>query len=191
MTGKNLKTESDEVLLGLIKAGDYSAFRELYDRQFDMLYGAAYNILREHDEAKDIIQDIFVWFWEHREHWNLTSSKGYLLTAVKFKTASYFRQNKSREDFYKRMAVRQPAEFDQSIEFEVRQLKELIERVTSELPERCREIFSLSRFDQLSNKEIAEKLNLSEKTVEAQITIALRKLREKLGRVSFLLYFFI
>jgi len=191
MTVKNIKPETEEVLLGLIKGGDYAAFRALYDLHFDTLYGTAYNIVREHSDAKDIIQDIFVWFWENREQWNLTSCKGYLLTAVKFKTASYFRANKSKEDFYKKMEIRQPAVVDESMELEVRQLRQLIEQITSELPARCQEIFRLSRFDQLSNKEIAVQLHISEKTVEAQITIALKKLREKLGRSNFIMFFFI
>nr|WP_121271787.1 RNA polymerase sigma-70 factor [Pedobacter schmidteae] len=190
MTIIDLQHETEEKLLLQIRSGNYQAFQELYDRHFDMLYGVAYNILREHSEAEDIIQDIFIWFWEHRSQWQLTSCKGYLLTAVKFKTASYFRKNKSREDFYKKLALQTSAELDASIELEIRQLKTLIQQSTSELPARCRQIFTLSRFEHLNNKEIAEKMGISEKTVEAQITIAIRKLRKNLGKASYVLFFF-
>ncbi|RZK39825.1 MAG: RNA polymerase sigma-70 factor [Pedobacter sp.] len=180
--------ESESTLLIKIKKNNYSAFEELYDRHFDSLYGYAYNIIREHADAQDIIQDIFVWFWEHRHEWNLTSSKGYLLTAVKFKTISYFRENKVRSDFYHKMAKRPNFEMDESLLLEVRELQELIRQITEQLPERCKQIFSLSRFEQVSNKEIALQLGISEKTVEAQITIALRKLKQKLRKASYLLF---
>lgn len=190
MTVRNLKTEAEEVLLGLVKAGEYAAFDELYNRHWSALYGMAYNILRDHSSAKDIVQDIFTWFWEHREQWNLTSCRGYLLTAVRFKTANYIRANKAREEFYQGMAKLSLQPADESELLEVRQLEEMILNITSELPERCREIFSMSRFEHLSNKEIAQKLDISEKTVEGHITIALKKLREKLGKGNLLLFFF-
>ena len=183
--------ETEEVLLQLIKQGDYVAFDELYNRYFSLLYSSAYNLLRDHPQSKDIVQDIFVWFWEHRLQWNLTSCKGYLLTAVKFKTANYFRENKVKDEFYKVLAKQKMEVADQSIQMEVMQLNELILNITAELPERCRQAFMMSRFDQLSNKEIAAKLNITEKTVEAHITASLKKLKEKLGKGNMLLYFFI
>lgn len=183
--------ETEEVLLQLIKQGEYAAFDELYNRYFSILYSSAYNLLRDHQQSKDIVQDIFVWFWEHRLQWTLTSCKGYLLTAVKFKTANYFRENKVKDDFYKALAKQKMEVADQSVEMEVMQLNELIRNITAELPNRCRQAFMMSRFDQLSNKEIATKLNITEKTVEAHITASLKKLKEKLGKGNMLLYFFI
>lgn len=182
MSVKLLKNESEEILLKLIKSGDYSAFDELYSRHFQTVYAMAYNILRDHQQSKDIVQDIFVWFWEHRAQWNLRSCRGYLLTAVKFKTANYFRKNKVKEAFFVGLAKQQMAFVDNSVLMEVRQLNDLILSLTAELPERCQEIFRLSRFDQLSNREIAVKLGITEKTVEAHITSGLKKLKDKLGK---------
>jgi RNA polymerase sigma-70 factor (ECF subfamily) len=190
MSVYHFKTETEEVLLGLIKTGNYAAFDELYNRHWSTLYGMAYNILRDHSSSKDIVQDIFVWFWEHREQWNLTSCKGYLLTAVRFKTANYIRASKARQEFYQFMPGQDNEFADQGMEFEARQLELLIQQITSELPERCQEIFRLSRFEYLPNKQIADKLGISEKTVEGHITAALKKLREKLGKRNFLLFLF-
>jgi len=182
------KTDSESALLVKVKEGDYSAFDELYNRHWSALYGMAYNILRDHSSSKDIVQDIFIWFWEHRAQWNLTSCKGYLLTAVRFKTANYIRANKARNEFYEAFTRESVKAIDESILQEVRQLQSLIEKITYGLPERCREIFSMSRFEQLSNKEISEKLGISEKTVEGHITIALKKLRDRLGRGNVLMF---
>lgn len=183
--------ESEKTLLQFVKQGNYLAFDELYNRYFNLLYASAYNLLRDHQQSKDIVQDIFVWFWEHRLQWDLTSCKGYLLTAVKFKTANYFRENKVKDDFYKALAKQKMEVVDQSIQMEVEQLNSLIRNITAELPERSRTVFMLSRFEQLSNKEIARKLDISEKTVEAHITASLKRLREKLGKNNMLLYFFV
>ncbi|SMC70621.1 RNA polymerase sigma-70 factor [Pedobacter nyackensis] len=186
---KEYQLLSEYELLNAIKLNDYLAFEELYRRYFDVLYGYAYNILRDFDMAQDIIQDIFTWFWENREKWELVSCKGYLLTAVKFKTASYFRAAKFHQDFFDRIKEAPQVEHDESLTLEVKQLQELIEHTIKDLPERCRLIFQMSRFSYLSNKEIAAQLDISEKTVEAQITIALKKLRLKLEKYNYLMFF--
>ncbi|TDQ77959.1 RNA polymerase sigma-70 factor [Sphingobacterium yanglingense] len=184
-------TYSEERLLQLIKADDYDAFEELYSRYFDLLYGYAYNVIRDKEVAKDIIQDIFTWFWENRQQWQLTSCKGYLLTAVRFKTASYFRSAKVQESFTQNLKNAPVLYPDESLELEVKELQQLIESLIQDLPDRCREIFQLSRFAYQSHKDIAKKLGISEKTVEAQITIALKKLRGSLGKYHYLLFLFL
>ncbi|TDQ06319.1 RNA polymerase sigma-70 factor [Pedobacter metabolipauper] len=177
-------------LLDLLKAGDYAAFNELYARHWSALYGSAYNVLRDRDSCMDIVQEVFVWFWEHRKKWELTSCKGYLLTAVKFKVANYIRNNKAKNSFFEKLATTQ-IQITDELAFEAQELMEFIKKFTNDLPDRCREIFHLSRFEQLSNKEIANKLGISEKTVENQITVALKKLRSRLGTNMMLIFFFL
>lgn len=181
----------EEQLLALIKDGDYSAFDELYHRHWSTLYGAAYNILRDVDVCMDIIQDIFTWFWENRDQWQLSSSKGYLLTAVRFKAANYIRNSKVRDSFFSELSKLQVNVTDEHVALEVQELQAFIKRFTDQLPERCRLIFQMSRFEHMSNKEIAAKLNISEKTIEAQITIALKRLKSNLGNASYLLFLFL
>lgn len=182
---------SDQELLFLIKTGNYQAFNEIYRRHADILYGSAYNILRDRESCRDIIQDIFVWFWQHRMHWELTSCRGYLLTAVKFKTANYIRNNKVGKTFFVDLSAIEIGGEDEEAAMEVRELSAFIRNVADQLPGRYGEIFRLSRYDQLSNKEIALKLGISEKTVENQMTIALKKLKEKLGSGGAFLFFFL
>jgi RNA polymerase sigma-70 factor (family 1) len=174
-------THTDQELLALIKADDYAAYTEIYARHADTLYGAAYNILRDREGCKDIIQDIFIWFWQHRAEWQLQSCRGYLLTAVKFKTANYIRDNKVHKGFFTELEGIDFGGEDEQALIEVKELTALIRQLADQLPGKYGEIFRLSRYEQLSNKEIALRLGISEKTVENQMTIALRKLKELLG----------
>lgn len=180
----NFRAYPENELLKLIKEGSYPAFTEIYDRHWNTLFGSAYNILRDREACLDILQDIFVWFWENREVWELDTCKGYLLTAVKFKTANYVRNSRKQGLIIHQLSS---AELENAKDepYEVRQLEELIKSIADRLPDRCREIFQMSRYDFLSNKEIAAKLQISEKTVENQITIALKRLRQKLSASYF------
>jgi RNA polymerase sigma-70 factor (family 1) len=176
----------DTELINLVKQDSYAAFTEIYNRHWSMLYGSSFNILRDKQACMDIVQDIFIWFWEYRRQLVIRSCKAYLLTAVKFKSANYIRNAKNRDIVIHQLSVTTSGT-DENQEYEVRQLQEFIRSIAEVLPERCREIFQLSRYDYLSNKEIAVKLEISEKTVENQITIALKRLREKLSASYFLL----
>lgn len=174
-------TFTDEKLLALIKAGDYAAFTEIYSRHADVLYGSAYNILRDRESCKDIVQDLFIWFWQHRGQWQLQSCRGYLLTAVKFKTANYIRDHKVHQGFFAQLEGLELPDEDEATRLEVKELARLIRELADQLPGKYGEIFRMSRYQHLNNKEIAKQMGLSEKTVENQMTIALRKLKEQLG----------
>lgn len=178
---------TDQELLTLVKANNYTAFNELYTRHADTLYGSAYNILRNREACRDIIQDIFVWFWQNRDKWELNSCKGYLLTAVKFKAANYIRNNKVGKNFFAELSAIEIAGNDEAAAIEVRELSTLIKNLADQLQGKHGEIFRLSRYQQLSNKEIAAQMGITEKTVENQMTIALKKLKEKLGASNALL----
>ncbi|ACU04189.1 RNA polymerase sigma-70 factor [Pedobacter heparinus] len=184
-------TYTDQELLVLIKAEDYSAFNEIYHRHADALYGSAYNILRDRDSCRDVIQDIFIWLWQNRLHLNISNCRAYLLTAVKFKTANYIRDNKIGKGFFMELSTVELSSDDEENAIEVRQLSDFIKSLADQLPGRYGEIFRLSRYQQLSNKEIALQMGISEKTVENQMTIALKKIKEKLGPGSALMFFFL
>src|SRR5688572_5064374 len=93
---------SDDELMALL-AGDDAAFDEIYERYWSLLYRAAFNVLRDEDACMDVIQDVFIWFWEHRSDISFRSVKAYLLVAVKYKVANYIRNGKVRESFYDRI----------------------------------------------------------------------------------------
>ncbi|QJB36561.1 RNA polymerase sigma-70 factor [Chitinophaga oryzae] len=177
----------DSELLDFMKSGNEAAFDEIYHRHWHTLYHAAYYLLQEEAPAMDIVQDVFVWFWEHRDHLVLTTLRGYLLMAVRYKAANYFRRRKVRAAFAAETAMQAREEGALDHALELKELKAVIAHFTATLPDRCREVFQLSRQDHLSNREIARQLGISEKTVENQLTIALKKLRVRLGSMSLLM----
>lgn len=155
------------------------------------MYQSAYNILKEEDPCLDIVQEVFVWLWNNREKLNVNSLRSYLISAVKYKVANYLRHGKVRQNFFEEVQRFKQDDAFNDTSLELKELKELIGRFTEELPARSRQIFHLSRNEHLSNKEIAEEMGISEKTVENQMTIALRKLRVSLGKMSFWMVFFV
>jgi len=182
----------DKQLLELITRGNQSAFTVLYHRFWEDMYQSAFYVTRNEEISMDVVQEIFVWLWENRNLWNITHPKSYLRTAVKYKIANVIRNKKLRTAAFERwQEMNDKFQVSVSSEMEVQELQRVIFDFTGQLPPRCQEIFRLSRYEHLTNREIAKKLDISEKTVENQITIALRRLRRHLGRLAFWLVFFL
>jgi len=156
-----------------------------FNRIFDELYVplCRYTLKFVHDSAiaEDIVQELFIYFWEnHIRLGRMNSLNMYLYTAVKNRALNYLKkkytkitvtQSDELVDAFPEELVQNPSEL-----IECKELEAILEKALGSLPEKCRTIFSLKRFADMSNKEIAAHLNISEKTVEAQMTIALRKL---------------
>lgn len=169
---------NDEQLISLIKLDDARAFQVLYDRYWEQMYKSAFYLLRDHTACTDIVQDIFIWIWEKRSQYDFQLTPSYLRAAVRFKVANYIKSGKIRHSFYAELAALPPGdEAGPEDILELNDLKALINFAVNSLPYRCREIFMLSRDGHLSNQQIADKLGISIKTVEAQKTIALKRIR--------------
>jgi RNA polymerase sigma-70 factor (ECF subfamily) len=131
-------------------------------------------------EAKDLVQDVFVKFWNGREKTDIRFSiRSYLFVSVKNKC---FDLHRKRNTYLKVQEITKDHDItDESFDtYVLSELETLFNKSLEKLPERCREVFELSRFHGLKNREIAAKLNLSEKTVENQVTKALHILKEEL-----------
>lgn len=182
---------SEEDLLDALKEGNADAFNEMYQRHWADMFRSAYALLKDRDASMDMLQEVFIWLWQHRADIQIVSSlKAYLSSSVYYKAANYIRQGKIRKAFFeelKRMHIEQTEE-DQ---MEAKELKSLIKQHANQLPEKCRQVYYLSRNERLSNKEIAKKMGISVKTVENQMTIALRRLRASLRKVVLWLVFFL
>jgi len=181
MTG--YESYNDQELTELLRLGDRTAFGEIYARHIAYLYRFAFHIIRDEEECTDAIQDVFTWFWENREKLHITNLKAYLTAAVKYKLTRVIVASKRKEAIFCREI---PVEvMSQSDDLAVKELRTVINDFVQTLPPRAKEIYLLSREQFFSNKEIAARLGISEKTVENQMTITLRKLRVYLGKLSF------
>jgi len=187
MTG--IRQQTDPELLTLIAQGNTDAFNEIHDRYFDDIFRAAYNVLRDREVCLDIVQEVMLWFWEHRSGHQIRNLRGYLLMAVKYQSANYIRSLKVRDHFP--LDNIENIQDNSGLTMEMKELQGIIKSFTSKLPDRCREVFKMSREQHLSNKEIAQKLGISEKTVSVQILRALTKLKSELGNNYFWASFFI
>lgn len=168
---------------------DKGAFAELYRRYWASLYQSAFHLLLDKDSCEDIVQDLFIWLWERRDRLEINTVKTYLHAAVKYKVANYFRDGKTKKPVPDEWFEEQIRHSYEDSYLEVKELQAIIDAFTKQLPDKCRKVFVLSRGQHLSNKQIAQKLSISEKTVENQITTALKKLRISLSR-TFLSFLF-
>lgn len=190
---KNIYNDfQDAELVALLAKGNKLAYSEIFFRYNGLLYSHAYNKLREREDAKDIVSEVFCALWAKREQ-SLPEHNliGYLFVAVRYKIADFLSRKQVRHHYIQSLQTfidePQPVNTDHLIR--EKQLKEIIEEEISALPPRMQEIFRLSRFEQMTHREIAEKLSLSEQTVKDQVKKALRILRVKLGLIAFVSMF--
>jgi len=175
-----MSANNDEImLLNLIREGDKLAFRHLFETYFTPLCRFMHLYIHEKEIVEELALDIFTYLWENRKSIQIQISlKAYLFQAARNKCLNILRQKKQLVSLDE---VDFDIEVTNEMSLETDELFHLIQEAVLALPERCKEIFHLSRTENLTNKEIAEKLNISVKTVETQITRALKKIKEFLG----------
>lgn len=176
-------------------------FEKLYSAYFTKLVRFASEFVLSTEDAENIIQDIFIYLWEHQEILkNISNLNAFLFVLVKNKCIDFIRQKKLQEQKMEEFESVMEKEFQLKIyalqEFDENALstddiEKILDDAINSLPEKCREIFILSRMEALKHKEIAERLNISSKTVENQITTAIKKLRIELKDYLPLFYFII
>lgn len=187
---KDYKLLTDGELFNLLKLDDRKAFAEIYERYKGPLYIHAFNKLRDKEEVRDVIQQLFSVLWIKRNEITLTANlSGYLYTAVRNRIFKVIAHKSVQSNYI--VSIQQSIASTEAItDYTVRenQLKQIIDKEIQLLPEKMREVFLLSRKSYFSHKEISEKLGISEQTVSKQVTNALKILRTKLGLFGFLLF---
>lgn len=186
-------TQSDHQLIELLKKGDRGAFEEVYNRYQSLLFLYALKKLRDEEEAKDVVQEVFVSLWKLELNLNVQGSvAGYLYRAVLNKILNIFRHKNITQEYISSFQASLDDEAAVSADYLIREkdISSLIELEISLLPDRMREVFELRQKAYLSNKEIALQLNISEHTVATQMKKALKILRKKLGTAVYFSYFF-
>ncbi|NSL88860.1 RNA polymerase sigma-70 factor [Chitinophaga sp. Mgbs1] len=170
---------SDEVLRGL-QARDRAVFARVYEHFYPVLFATACKYLKDRAQAEEVIQDVFLKLWEkdfRLEH--AAALKSYLFRAVINQSLNSLQRNRMTEDHHSALQYLQEESYLCTF-IEEQELRERIHYAVEKLPEQCRRIFKLSRYEGFKNNEIAHQLDLSVKTVENQMTIALKQLRAAL-----------
>lgn len=185
---KEFRFESDAQLMAALKNGNEQALTLVYDRFWQKMYLAAWNIIKDRNICEDIVQDIFVKLWIKRADIEITTSlSGYLLTATRNQVFQVLKRTALQDEVWMRFAQRVYETMpDQQLEYKL--LQEKITVAVNELPEKCKEIFIVSREHNLSYKSIARLMGVSPKTVENHISVALKRIRRALTILLFLLF---
>jgi len=171
----------DRELLARLRAGETSAFDAIFRTNYGLLVRVAEAMLRERATAEEIAQDVMLELWRRREGLDVTESvRGYLLQATRNRSLNHLRHRaieRRSEPQLIESGTRSPPTDAGAREAEI---EVALQSAIAELPDRCRQIFELSRFDGLKYAEIATRLGISVKTVEVQMGKALRILRQRL-----------
>jgi len=162
---------------------DQAAFAMLYESYWEKLFFYVVKVLQSKEESIDIVQETFIALWEQREHLsNVAALKSYLFAIARYKSLLYIRRNIHRRDYLNSLTTFL-IRYEQSPEELMigDELEEIIEDEVQRFPAKMRTIFTMSREENLSHKEIASKLHISDKTVKKQISNSLKLLRLKIN----------
>lgn len=174
---------SDDILVTRLQRGDELAFDAIYTRYWEKLYAIAYNRLKDHGMAEDIVHDIFALVWQRRQEIAPDSLSAYLAAAVKYAVLSYYRKQDSAQKYISQQVQNFQIEPGLDNQLHHKRILQMVHNEIERLPERCRLVFKYSREKGMSTKEIATALNISDKTVENQITKALHHLKTSFRNV--------
>ena len=186
MDGKNINKIPDTQLLKQVKKGNGIAFGDLYQRYWEDMFQFGYEIIHDKDATKDIVQDVFCRLWSNRRHLDISNLRAYLLQSVKHGVIKHVKAN-SLLDCDELLLSEEPAtnQVEEIISFN--EANQQIETMISELPTKTQEVFRLSRFTELSNQEIADKLSISKATVDWHIKQSLKQLRLSLPDLCYII----
>jgi RNA polymerase sigma-70 factor (ECF subfamily) len=159
-----------------------SEIAQLFKEHYEQLHRYAYTILKNEDEAKDVVQSVFLTLWEKQETLRInTSPKAYLFRSVYHESLNYIRKQDVLRKHHTAAAEVHEDTFQKPFSFEDDlAVKEQIEQVLRELPPQCREVFVKSRAEQKKYSEIAAEMGIAVKTVEAHMSKALKLIRQML-----------
>lgn len=175
----------DATLLQRLKNGDIAAYHTVFIEHYPLLLAFAYKITRDEDLAKDVIQNVFTRLFASRENITVEENlRGYLLGAVRNECLNLIKkENRLREHQQELAATIDDRSFSDALE--QAESENRIYKAIRELPPQCQKIFTMSRLEERKNQEIAEELGISIRTVETQISNALKALRKTLLSLLF------
>jgi len=171
---------SDEEIVALLQSDTELAVELLFRRYYAYVCRNVVRIVEQTTVAEDIAQEVFFEIWRRKDAVHITSVRAYLRRAARNKALNYVRDQKMQFEEEENTSQLQSPAAGMQRQLEAEELQELIDQTIDELPERCRLVFVLSRYEHLTYQEIANQLDISVKTVENQISKALKHLRAQL-----------
>jgi RNA polymerase sigma-70 factor (family 1) len=178
-----LSISSDDELAALLRAGDEPAFTQIYNQYWDKLYYIAYKLLRDTTAAEEIVQEVFFTLWKKRETLTIQCVNHYLGAMTRYAVYRYLSKEKQNKIMEGHVALKNiSATFEIDVESKI--LFEIITELSNKLPEKCRLVFQYNKLQDQSLADVAEKLNISQKTAEAHLTKALRIIRTNMGKTT-------
>ncbi|MBX2842420.1 MAG: RNA polymerase sigma-70 factor [Flammeovirgaceae bacterium] len=183
----DFKRLSDEELNSLVSKGNDFAFQELFNRYWEKLYVASYKVLGDGKVCEDIVQDIFLDLLVRSSGLEIKNIRAYLYQATRFQVTNHIKNIRFID---KRAEIIESHFIGNDVEDYIasEETKTIINQTISSMPNRCREVFYLSRYENLSNKEIASKLGISVFTVETHIKKSLKFLRNSLDLACLIIF---
>ncbi len=176
------KEHSDEYILETLQTNDSLAMELMFRKYYAYLCKTVVRVLSDEHTAEDLAQEVFFDVWRKRDDISVnTSLRGYLRRAAMNKTLNFIRDRKIKWDDEDKLAIKASEDTSAALELEGQDLERSIHGAIDLLPERCRLVFTLSRFEEMTNQQIADELSISVKTVENQMTKALKMLKAVIG----------
>lgn len=182
---------NEKGLIALLGKGDEKAFEDVFKTHYRSLHAYAFTLLKDEAAAEEMVQNVFYKLWERSEGLTISGSvAAYLYRAVHNESLNYLKHLKVRSEHHLYVSHRAGQDRESaSKSLHLKELEARLRQAMNDLPEQCRTIFQMSRFEELRYREIADRLDISVKTVENQMGKALKILRSKL--VEFLILAFL
>jgi RNA polymerase sigma-70 factor (family 1) len=186
------KLHTNQLLLREFKKGNQKAFRKLFDLFWGPMFLNARSIVSNADIAKDIVQNIWVDLWQKREHLEIRNFEPYIFRAVNNGCFKHLRDNKFdtiQLEVITSLHLTSKSNVENQHDLEETQI--VIEKSLNQMTPRCQQVFRLSRMEEVSNEEISLRLGISKRSVENQISLALKSIKHNLsnGQTSLTLLF--
>ncbi len=176
------KQNSGKLLLREFKNGNQKAFRRLFELFWERMFVDAKSIVLDEGIAKDIVQDIWLNLWQKRENCEIRNFEAYIFKSVRNGCYKYLRDNKFNSTQHQVIGSLEPISKSKAVnQHDLDQTRFVIEKSLAGLTPRCQQIFRLSRMEAVSNEEIALHLGISKRSVENQMSIALKSIRQNLA----------
>ena len=174
---------NDNLLLQQLKEGSADAFSEIYNKYWKKIYMLAYDRLKDTKQSQDIVQDIFISLWERRENLDIQNLNAYLHSSVRYNVYKLVAANKVKDEFYDLSEILSSPSSAADHRIVSNELMTIYQTLIEGMPPQRQKIFKMRHEENLKTRVIAEKLNLSQKTVQNQLLSSYQNIRSLLTQL--------